>query len=162
MAFLVATKQVMSDLEVPVASLFYVRSSNLPLTGFFVVFVLSLFLGPFTFVFGFCGFVSSWVYLRFFQRKTGGIVGDPSSIFAMHTFFPEAIQGPVKAVEAFFGGLGSLNIFKRFGTERNNTENNGVNEFDGHITVKVNPADAERRKQIALRAVNEKLDEDNN
>lgn len=158
MAFLAATKQLMSDLEVPVASLFYVRSSHLVTIGLLLVFVLSLFLGPCTFLFGFFGLVSGWIYLRFFQRKACGIVGDASSVFAFHTFFPEVLQGPIKACEDFVCKLKAAPMFRRFHSASDSTK--GANEFDGHITIKVNPVDAERRKQIALNAVNEKLSED--
>lgn len=161
MAFAVATKQLMIDTEIYVTALFRFRSDNLPLVGLLIVFVLGLIFGLPTFVFGLCGFISSWIYLRFFQHKPGGIVGDPSNIFAMHTFFPEAVQGPIKSIEAFFGKLASLNPLKRFRSGRNNAINAGE-EYVGNITVEINSVDAERHKQIALNAVNEKLGEDNN
>lgn len=160
MAFSVATKQLTSDTGIQIGSLLYIRSTNLSLISFLVLLVLSLFMGsPFTFIFGVCGFVSGWIYLRFFQRKTGGIVGDQSNVFAFHTLFPEIAQGPIKTVEGFFGKLKSFYLARRHSQGRND---NNTNDLEEQVTIRVDSAEAERRKKIALHVVNEKIYEDNN
>ena len=37
------------------------------------------------------GFVMSWVYLRFYQRKDG-VKGDSSDTFTFESFFPDPLQ----------------------------------------------------------------------
>lgn len=160
MAFAVATKQMMVDTEIYVGSRLHIRSDILPLVVLLAVFVFTLIFASQMLIFGLCGFVSSWVYLRYFQRNPGGIVGDPSNIFAMHTFFPEGFQKPIVVFEGFFSKLASLNPFRRFRSRRNGGDN--VEEYEGDITVEISSVDAERRKQIALNAINEKLSKDNN
>jgi hypothetical protein len=38
------------------------------------------------------GLLVGWIYLRFYQPKSDGIVGDASDGFSFASFFPEVVQ----------------------------------------------------------------------
>ncbi|NWJ06513.1 TM115 protein, partial [Crypturellus undulatus] len=97
--------------------------------------------------------LSSWVYLRFYQRHARGR-GDMSEHFAFATFFPELLQPPVALLaNAVHGVLVKLRICRKT-----------VKRYDvgapSSITISLpgtDPQDAERRRQLALKALNERL-----
>ncbi|XP_026125976.1 transmembrane protein 115-like [Carassius auratus] len=102
-----------------------------------------------------CGYgaLSGWVYLRFYQRHSRGR-GDMSDHFAFASFFPEALQPAV----GFLAGLVHAALVKIKVCRKM------VKRYDvgapSSITISLpgtDPQDAERRRQIALKALNERL-----
>ncbi|NWY47363.1 TM115 protein, partial [Sylvia atricapilla] len=97
--------------------------------------------------------LSSWVYLRFYQRHSRGR-GDMSDHFAFATFFPEILQ-PVVGLVANL--VHSMLVKVRLCRKT-------VKRYDvgapSSITISLpgtDPQDAERRRQLALKALNERL-----
>ncbi|XP_077080071.1 transmembrane protein 115 [Siphateles boraxobius] len=102
-----------------------------------------------------CGYgaLSGWVYLRFYQRHSRGR-GDMSDHFAYASFFPEALQPAV----GFAAGLVHSVLVKMKVCRKM------VKRYDvgapSSITISLpgtDPQDAERRRQLALKALNERL-----
>eukprot|EP00075_Anas_platyrhynchos_P033884 XP_027323137.1 transmembrane protein 115 [Anas platyrhynchos] len=99
------------------------------------------------------GLLSSWVYLRFYQRHSRGR-GDMSDHFAFATFFPEILQPAVgMAANLVYGLLVKVRLCRKT-----------VKRYDvgapSSITISLpgtDPQDAERRRQLALKALNERL-----
>ncbi|KAI6077138.1 hypothetical protein LUU34_00215500 [Aix galericulata] len=99
------------------------------------------------------GLLSSWVYLRFYQRHSRGR-GDMSDHFAFATFFPEILQPAVGLVaNLVYGLLVKVRLCRKT-----------VKRYDvgapSSITISLpgtDPQDAERRRQLALKALNERL-----
>ncbi|KAJ0064554.1 hypothetical protein NL108_009749 [Boleophthalmus pectinirostris] len=99
------------------------------------------------------GALSGWVYLRFYQRHSRGR-GDMSDHFAFASFFPEALQ----PVVGFLAGLVHAALVKIKVCRKM------VKRYDvgapSSITISLpgtDPQDAERRRQLALKALNERL-----
>uniref|UniRef100_U6CVT7 Transmembrane protein 115 n=1 Tax=Neovison vison TaxID=452646 RepID=U6CVT7_NEOVI len=150
---LVALKQTMGDcvvLRVP-----QVRVSVVPmlLLGLLLLLRLATLLqSPALASYGF-GLLSSWVYLRFYQRHSRGR-GDMADHFAFATFFPEILQ-PVVGLLANL--VHSLLVKVKICQKT-------VKRYDvgapSSITISLpgtDPQDAERRRQLALKALNERL-----
>ncbi|XP_051950372.1 transmembrane protein 115-like [Xyrauchen texanus] len=102
-----------------------------------------------------CGYgaLSGWVYLRFYQRHSRGR-GDMSDHFAFASFFPEALQPAI----GFAAGLVHTALVKIKVCRKM------VKRYDvgapSSITISLpdtDPQDAERRRQLALKALNERL-----
>ncbi|NXL32135.1 TM115 protein, partial [Glaucidium brasilianum] len=97
--------------------------------------------------------LSSWVYLRFYQRHSRGR-GDMSDHFAFATFFPEILQPVVGLVANLVHSiLVKVKVCRKT-----------VKRYDvgapSSITISLpgtDPQDAERRRQLALKALNERL-----
>ncbi|XP_063282697.1 transmembrane protein 115 [Pelobates fuscus] len=99
------------------------------------------------------GMLSGWVYLRFYQRHSRGR-GDMSDHFSFASFFP----GPVQPAAALLGKLTHAALVKVRLCPR------AVKRYDvgapSSITISLpgtDPQDAERRRQLALKALNERL-----
>lgn len=102
-----------------------------------------------------CGYgaLSGWVYLRFYQRHSRGR-GDMSDHFAFASFFPEALQPAVGFVAGLVhAALVKIKVCRKM-----------VKRYDvgapSSITISLpgtDPQDAERRRQLALKALNERL-----
>ncbi|KAM5148987.1 transmembrane protein 115 [Mantella aurantiaca] len=99
------------------------------------------------------GMVSGWVYLRFYQRHSRGR-GDMSDHFSFASFFP----GPLQPAVALLGSLTHATLVKLRLCPR------AVKRYDvgapSSITISLpgtDPQDAERRRQLALKALNERL-----
>ncbi|XP_010159565.1 PREDICTED: transmembrane protein 115, partial [Eurypyga helias] len=94
---LVALKQTMGDstvLKVP-----QVRMKAVPMLLLLLLALLRLPLASYGF-----GLLSSWIYLRFYQRHSRGR-GDMSDHFAFATFFPEILQPVVGLVANLVHGV---------------------------------------------------------
>uniref|UniRef100_A0A8C5PXH1 Transmembrane protein 115 n=1 Tax=Leptobrachium leishanense TaxID=445787 RepID=A0A8C5PXH1_9ANUR len=99
------------------------------------------------------GMLSGWVYLRFYQRHSRGR-GDMSDHFSFASFFP----GPVQPAAALLGKLTHAALV------RLRLCPPAVKRYDvgapSSITISLpgtDPQDAERRRQLALKALNERL-----
>ncbi|XP_028850099.1 transmembrane protein 115 [Denticeps clupeoides] len=101
----------------------------------------------------FYGVLAGWVYLRFYQRHSRGR-GDMSDHFAFASFFPEVLQPAVGlAAGLIHAALVKMKLCRKM-----------VKRYDvgapSSITISLpgtDPQDAERRRQLALKALNERL-----
>lgn len=99
------------------------------------------------------GSLVGWVYLRFYQRHSRGR-GDMSDHFAFASFFPEALQPAVGLLATLVhAALVKIKVCRKM-----------VKRYDvgapSSITISLpgtDPQDAERRRQLALKALNERL-----
>ncbi|XP_063606050.1 transmembrane protein 115-like [Penaeus indicus] len=101
-----------------------------------------------------CGIAVSWVYLRFYQVHSNGTRGDMADTFAFSCFFPTVLQPPIQVVgNSVYSCLVRLKICRR-----------PVRKYDvgapSSIAISLpgmEPHDAERRRQKALRLLSERL-----
>ncbi|XP_076468607.1 transmembrane protein 115-like [Babylonia areolata] len=154
--FCVAVKQVMPDHCVMTMPFGKLRNSHIPLSLLSVTIVLRLMgalPGPYPIMFGW-GIVVSWVYLRFYQKHTNGNRGDMGENFTFSSFFPSQLQPVVGVVSnTVFSFLVRVKVCKK--PQRRYDVSSPTT-----ITVTlpgVEPHDAERRKQLALKALNDRL-----
>ncbi|CAL1269697.1 unnamed protein product [Larinioides sclopetarius] len=152
----VAVKQIMPDhvlLSLPCGK---VRNRNVPV----IVLLLSLILWPLGVIKGTypvmftSGLLSSWVYLRFYQHHSNGTAGDMADGFTFASFFPNVMQPPLIVISnAVFGFLVYIKLCKKPIRKYNLAASTSVIlNIPG-----TEPHDAERRRQIALRALSERL-----
>ncbi|XP_072026842.1 transmembrane protein 115-like [Amphiura filiformis] len=152
----VALKQLCGDQELSRGAV-KLRIGDLPLVILVAVLLLRIIgivAGTYLCMTG-SGILVSWVYLRFYQRQSDGKEkGDMSDSFTFASFFPEVIRPPIailaNTVHSF---LVRIKVCKK-----------QVRKYDvgapSPITITLpgtDPADAERRRQIALKALNERL-----
>jgi len=109
-------------------------------------------IGSPSFLFVLFGFLTSWVYLRFYQKK-GGVRGDLNESFSFATFFPEPIQQPIKVLSNIVYKIllkiklcpvGDASILP---TTNNNNNNN----------ISYNSADIDRRRALAMKALEQRM-----
>merc|ERR1711894_386795 len=100
------------------------------------------------------GIIISWIYLRFYQLHANGSRGDTSDSFSFASFFPNVLQPPINAC---FGILVRLKICKK----RIRRYDIGASNSGGPtISISlpgVDNHDTERRRQIALKALKDRL-----
>lgn len=152
----VALKQSMGDQELP-PSILKLRIRDLPLIVVLVSVVMRL-MGvvpgshPCLII---TGLMVSWVYLRFYQKQANSDVrGDMSDSFNFASFFPEVIRPPIAVTaNSVYSFLVKVKVCKK-----------QIRKYDvgapSPITIVLpgtDPADAERRRQIAIKALNERL-----
>lgn len=156
-AFSVAVKQIMPDhvlLNLPLGKL---RNRHVPILVLMLAIIVNIFggvSGTYPWLFG-MGLMTSWTYLRFYQKHTNKTTGDSADHFMFASFFPEPIS-PVVGIVAntIFSLLVRMKICKR------QVHRYNMAAPSGSITVSLpgtNAEDAERRRQIALKALNERL-----
>merc|ERR1712029_825792 len=100
------------------------------------------------------GLIVSWVYLRFYQVHSNGSKGDTAESFSFATLFPNVLQPGVSVISNTI-----FSIFVRCKVCRKPVRRYDVGAPTG-ITISLPGAesqDAERRRQIALRALSERL-----
>jgi hypothetical protein len=102
-----------------------------------------------TLLYALCGFQLGWVYLRYFQRRDSER-GDHSEAFSYDGFFPEPIAIPIRIVAAA--------MFIIFRPVLLSAQNIGVEDKPmSSLASVVDSVDAERHRQRALKALDEKL-----
>ncbi|XP_059609369.1 transmembrane protein 115 [Phlebotomus argentipes] len=158
-AVCVAVHQIMPDHLIARTPMGNFRNRNIPLTLFMVavlLWLLDLLEGRYPTMF-LAGIITSWIYLRFVQRHRNGSRGDYSENFAFVRFFPNLLQPFVAAVvnPIYY-------IFRRLGIIRHvpvpQETSNTLPLSSVSISMSgVDPYDMERRRQIALKALNERL-----
>lgn len=150
-ALLVAVKQLIPEHEIGFNGM-NITANYLPLVYITVVTILTLAgLAPVgELVFTLSAFHFSWLYLRFYQRKNGAR-GDQSETFGFATMFPE----PLRTIVAIFAGFGFV-MFRPLLTlgQGVQVEPEPVQEAP---TSKASSIDAERRRQRALKALDERM-----
>ncbi|KXJ20253.1 transmembrane protein 115 [Exaiptasia diaphana] len=100
------------------------------------------------------GILFAWVYLRFYQPRARGARGDLSEEFSCASFFPHQLQSPVRLVSNVV-----FNFMVKIGACSKPVRTYDVGAPSA-ITISLpgmDPADAERRRQRALKALNERL-----
>jgi len=152
----IAVKQVMPDHVLARTPLGKITNRNIPLAVFglsFIMWAVGMVEGSYCTMFG-TGLLVSWVYLRFYQVHSNGSKGDMADSFAFATLFPNVLQPGVAVLSNLvFSLLVRCKVCKR-----------PVRRYDvgapAGITISLPGADsqdAERRRQIALRALSERL-----
>ncbi|XP_054276288.1 transmembrane protein 115-like [Macrosteles quadrilineatus] len=153
----VAVKQIMPDHLIAKTPLGKISNKNIPMLILFIYICLWL-LGlcertnPTMFA---SGLLVSWIYLRFYQYHTNGSRGDMADNFTFASFFPNVLQPPIGVVSnTVYSGLVRIGLCRKT-----------VRKFDlaaapTGVTVTLpgnDPQDMERRRQIALKALSERL-----
>ncbi|KAG8179511.1 hypothetical protein JTE90_005260 [Oedothorax gibbosus] len=152
----VAVKQIMPDhilLSLPCGK---IRNRNVPL----IVLMLSILLWPLgvvrsTYPVMFAsGLLTAWIYLRFYQHHSNGTVGDMAEGFTFASFFPNVLQPPLIVLSnVIFGFFVYVKLCKKPLRKYNIASSTSVT-----LTIPGSESnDAERRRQIALRALSERL-----
>jgi hypothetical protein len=126
------------------------------------------------------GFLTAWVYLRFYRispslssAATGDgsvIRGDASDTFAFAHFFPEPLQTPLGTVaDQLYNTMVSLKVCTPFSNEDIDAGNEQASaRVEGGLPSIMNPssrggkggqtrAEAERRRALALKALDQRL-----
>lgn len=124
------------------------------------------------------GFVTSWTYLRFYKvsfadlsvSQPASLRGDASETFAFAHFCPDPIHQPIATVsDAVYGALVAINVIKPFSADDIETSNSQAHlRGEGgmsHITNRGSGvpapgsarAEAERRRALALKALDQRL-----
>jgi len=151
----VAFKQITPDQKIDL-KIHIIRIKDLP----FLTLLISVFLSVirvFTYtqpVMVFCGICVAWIYLRFYQSHGKGIRGDMSEHFDVASLFPPILRPFLRAIST-----GLFGLMVRFGWCKNPVRTYDVGAPSA-ITISLpgsDPADAERRRKKALRALNERL-----
>ncbi|KAK6634802.1 hypothetical protein RUM44_000049 [Polyplax serrata] len=152
----VAVKQIMPDhliLKTPMGKF---SNRNVPLT----IMLLSVILWMIGFLDSdhptmfMSGLIVSWIYLRFYQRHSNGTKGDLADNFTFASFFPNVLQPPMAIV-----GNSVHKLLVKARICRRTVKQVSVFAPSG-VTVSLSgldPHDMERRKQKALRALDERL-----
>eukprot|EP00088_Acartia_fossae_P021424 TRINITY_DN22882_c0_g1_i1.p1 TRINITY_DN22882_c0_g1~~TRINITY_DN22882_c0_g1_i1.p1 ORF type:complete len:361 (-),score=22.62 TRINITY_DN22882_c0_g1_i1:49-1131(-) len=152
-----AVKQIMPDLVLAKTPLGKMTNRNIPLSVFgltFIMWAIGMVEGSYCTMFG-TGLVVSWIYLRFYQVHSNGSRGDMADSFAFATLFPNVIQPPVSIISNII-----FSITVKIGLCKKPIRRYDVGAPSG-ITISLPGAgdgqDSERRRQIALRALSERL-----
>jgi len=151
-----AVKQIMPDLVLAKTPLGKMTNRNIPLAVFsltFIMWAIGMVEGSYCTMFG-TGLVVSWIYLRFYQVHNNGSRGDMADSFAFKTLFPNVVQPPIGIISNVVFSLAvKCRLCKK-----------PVRRYDvsaaSGITISLPGAesqDSERRRQIALRALSERL-----
>ncbi|KAL4216330.1 hypothetical protein ACF0H5_024057 [Mactra antiquata] len=158
--FSVAVKQVMPDHVLVTSPFGKLRNTHIPLI--LVTFVITLRLigaldGPYPIMFTW-GVISSWVYLRFYQKHSNGNRGDMAENFSFASFFPSQVQPVISIMSnSIFAIFVKVKICKK--PQRHYDVSSPTT-----ITITLpgtDPQDAERRKNLAIKALNERLSKAN-
>jgi hypothetical protein len=180
--FLVSFKQLVPEHTVSIAKgLVRMRVKHFPAIFLLANTISGIALGTETAMFlAWFGFFTAWVYLRFYRispslssAATGDgsiIKGDASDTFAFAHFFPEPIQTPIGALgDQVYNTLISLNVCTPFSAEDIDAGNEQASaRAEGGLPSIMNPnsrggkggatrAEAERRRNLALKALDQRL-----
>jgi len=157
--YIVAIKQIMPDTLLFSFGIFRMKQDDLPLLLLIVSVILYLvnLINLSRVAMIFFGIIISWIYLRFYQKHKNGTKGDQSNSFSFASFFPIIMQPFIAIVSnTIFDLLVRIKICKR-PPKRYNVG------APSHITISlpggstIDNSDAERRRQKALKALNERL-----
>ncbi|KAF6039930.1 TMEM115 [Bugula neritina] len=154
--FCVTVKQLMPEevlLRLPLGK---IRAKHVPLICLSIAITLSacgVLNGPYAIHFGF-GVLISWIYLRFYQKHGNGNTGDMAEEFSFASFFPPPLEIFVAIISnTIFSLLIRIKVCKK--PQRKYDVSSPTT-----ITVTLpgtDPVDAERRRQLAIKALNERL-----
>ncbi|KAI9290619.1 DUF1751-domain-containing protein [Neoconidiobolus thromboides FSU 785] len=160
-SFTVALKQSYPEYKVKLFKAFGFKLKQLPSIFLLMITILSVIITSFlpNMILSWNGVFISWIYLRFF-KITDGICGDRSETFSFVSFFPTLFRPPLKIVSNFcFNILVQLRICRPIHTISSYDLESGT----ATASVRSNPTpvhlslDSERRKALALKALDERL-----
>lgn len=156
--FCVAVKQIFPDYDVVATALRVgkLRAKWLPAMVIKLAIVMAIFLDdPIVYVpFLVFGIYGSWIYLRYFQRRSESTVaGDPSAEFAFQTMFPEFLWPVLNPVSTWFDKLCCGRKGQQLGGDQmEDSLLPGSNPLPGSDS-----AEAARRRERGARALEERL-----
>lgn len=154
----VAVTQIMPDHLIARTPLGKFTNRNVPLTVVIVSIVMwaiGLLDGTYPAMFA-SGLYVSWVYLRFYQRHSNGTRGDSAENFRFASFFPNVLQPFINLIaNPVYQGCLRIGMVKRLTPQQSNSSS--LQSVSVHSLVGVDPHDMERRRQIALKALSERL-----
>lgn len=176
-AFLVAFKQLVPEHTVSLYKVVKIRVKHFPAIFLLLNTFSGIVFGTDTaLLLGWYGMVTTWVYLRFFKHQpelgssTGGlrVRGDASETFAFATFFPNALQPPIAAVcDQIYILCCNLKIIRPFSDEAIASSNEQAAAREGSLPTLMSSSrgarpmnkreEAERRRALALKALDERL-----
>ncbi|KAM1268869.1 hypothetical protein ACFX13_001174 [Malus domestica] len=146
---LVGIKQIIPDQELP---LLKIKAKWLPSISLLLSIAISFWIEksathlPFVIF----GTYTSWIYLRFWQRKPETkLKGDPSEDFAFSTFFPELLRPVIDPVASIFHRM-------LCGRSEASNESQGYT-LGGSSLPGSDPIEASRRRERGARALEERL-----
>lgn len=152
----VAVKQIMPDLVLVRTPLGKLTNAHIPVLVFAASAGLraaGLLDGTHPVMFG-SGALVSWTYLRFCQRHSNGQRGHLADNFTFASFFPTWARPAVsRACDAVHGALVKAGLCRRVVRRCDLANPTGVTV----VPAPPDPHDVERRRQIALRALSERL-----
>lgn len=156
----VAVTQIMPDHLIARTPLGKFTNRNVPLTvvvASIIMWALGLLDGTYPAMFA-SGLYVSWVYLRFYQRHTNGTRGDSAENFRFASFFPNVLQPFIALVaNPVYQGCLRIGLVKRL-SPASSSSGSSLQSVSVHSgMVSVDPHDMERRRQIALKALSERL-----
>lgn len=153
----VTVKQIMPDhvlMRTPMGKL---TNRNVPLAvllASIIMWAIGFLEGTYCTMFA-AGIVTSWVYLRFYQRHTNGSKGDMAENFTFASFFPNVLQPPISII-----ANSVFQFFVKIGLCRKPVKRFVDSSGPSSITITLpgsDPGDAERRRQKALKLLSERL-----
>ncbi|KAH7040144.1 eukaryotic integral membrane protein-domain-containing protein [Microdochium trichocladiopsis] len=168
-AFLVAFSQLVPAHTVTLfRGVLSMRVPRFPLVYLGVLFVLSLtpLYSSINFVSAVFGFLTSWTYLRFYKTvfpdldssQPSSLRGDASETFAFVEFFPGPAKPFVGAIaDQVFNVLVALRICTPFSAAEVSAASQGGNSFMPRNPPGGVRAEAERRRALALKALDQRL-----
>ncbi|XP_026729675.1 transmembrane protein 115 [Trichoplusia ni] len=153
----VAVKQIMPDhllIKTPLGKLTNRSLPLLILIAAIILWAIGALEGTYPCMWG-SGTILSWIYLRFWQRHSSGTRGDMADNFSFDNFFPTVLQPLVRGV------LGPPHrCLVRLGLCAPSPRRVHLALSPRGVTISmpgVEPQDMERRRQIALKALSERL-----
>ncbi|CAK1603890.1 unnamed protein product [Parnassius mnemosyne] len=153
----VAVKQIMPDhllIKTPLGKLTNRSLPLLILVAAIILWAVGALEGTYPCMWG-SGTILSWIYLRFWQRHSSGTRGDMADNFSFDNFFPTVIQPLVR------GALSPASrCLARLGVCTPAPRRVTLALSPRGVTISlpgVEPHDMERRRQIALKALSERL-----
>jgi hypothetical protein len=153
----VSVRQIMPDhvlLRTPLGKL---TNRNVPLTVLtvsIIMWAIGLLEGAYCTMFA-SGIITSWIYLRFYQRHSNGTKGDMAENFTFTSFFPNVLQPPISVLANSI-----FQFFVKVGLCRKPVKRFADTSGPSSISISLpgsDPHDAERRRQKALKLLSERL-----
>lgn len=163
---LVAFKQLVPEHTVTLhKSVLKIRVKHFPILFVLITIVTAPFFGNYsTISYAILGFLTGWVYLRFYKSNIPDLGaqmlvprrGDASETFALSQFFPDVFQAPIDRVATVtYDYCVLIGLCAPFGADLSD----GSDEFGSRTTGPgVGRAEAERRRTLALRVLDERND----
>ncbi|XP_010253631.1 PREDICTED: rhomboid-like protein 19 [Nelumbo nucifera] len=150
--FLVGIKQIVPDQELALFSVLKIKAKWVPSLLLFLAIATSFFTEnaasylP-TLIFG---TYTSWIYLRYLQRKPEtSLKGDPSEEFAFWTFFPEFLRPVIDPIASVFDRM-------LCGKSETSSQTKGYT-LAAEPLPGSDPIEASRRRERGARALEERL-----
>ncbi|XP_067620819.1 transmembrane protein 115 [Eurosta solidaginis] len=154
----VAVRQIMPDHLIFKTRWGKLTNRNVPLTvlvASIIMWAVKLLDGTYPAMFG-SGLIVAWIYLRFYQWHPNGR-GDSSESFTFASFFPYVMQPVIGIlVNPIYIGCLKLGVVKTPAPPRSSSLSSSLSS----VSIQMHGADShdiERRRQIALKALSERL-----